>query len=222
MPPKRRNPAEVTFTTIEEAVSIACPPGLGSLEVWHKDNAYFGFRVDAPRKRDGVSNRVWTARFKEGRKHTKRTLGRVSRMTYDEALYQALTLRRIGAARADDVVVPTLKESYDSYCLVRVRKKWSQSTIDNYAKDILWAKDWWHRRIDSFTPQDMNNRYKQILARVSKSPKAKKAGYDGQATAVSVMRLMRAIFNDAIELHVIQFNPTATRVDHLRLVTRPV
>ncbi len=103
-----RKVAELTFTTEREAKAVRCPPGLKHIEVWHKTDSYLGVRTAPPRKRDGRIHQVWIARFKNGSTHTKQNLGRTSHMTYDEAHYQALRLRRIGAERPDDVVVETL------------------------------------------------------------------------------------------------------------------
>jgi hypothetical protein len=99
-----RTPAELTFTTATEAKATQCPPGAKHIEVWHRTDSYFGVRSPSPRKRDGLCHQVWIARFKNGKKHTKQTLGRTWHMTYQEAHYQALRLRRIGAERPDDMV----------------------------------------------------------------------------------------------------------------------
>jgi integrase len=206
-----RAPAEVTFATSMEAKATQCPPGLKHIEVWHKTDTYFGVRTSSPRKRDGRCHQVWIARFKNGKKHTKQNLGRTSHMTYDEAHYQALRLRRIGAERPDDVIVETLKEAYDSYCLIR-KKDWSQATIDDYAKAIAIIKDWHSRHIDSFRPKEITERFHKIAKEVAATKKAIEVGYDGVATAISVMRLMRTIFNDAIANHVIRHNPVSALV----------
>jgi integrase len=206
-----RKVAELTFTTAAEAKDIRCPPGLKHIEAWHTTSTYLGVRTAPPRKRDGGIHQVWIARFKSGAKHTKQNLGRTSHMNYDEAHYQALRLRRIGAARPDDVVVESLKEAYDSYCLLR-QKDWSQATIDDYAKAIEIVKDWHPRQIDGFRPKEMTDRFHKIAKEVAATKKAQEVGYDGIATAISVMRLMRTIFNDAIANHIIRHNPVSALV----------
>jgi hypothetical protein len=206
-----RAPAAHTFTNAREALDIECPPDAKHIEVWHKTDSYLGIRVASPRKRDGRSLRVWIARFKNGKKHTKQNLGRVSYMDYDEAHYQALRLKRIGAQRRDDVIVETLKEAYDSYRLIR-NKDLSDATKADYAKAIEIVKDWHHRKIDSFVPQEITKRFTKIQTDIQKTSKAKEAGYDGSSTAISVMRLLRAIFNDAIANHIIKHNPVSALV----------
>lgn len=203
--------ASQTFTTYMEARVIKCPEGDKHIEVWHKTDSYFGVRVSAPRKRDGRSLQVWIVRFKSGNRHTKRTLGRVSHMDYDEAHYHALRWKRIGAQRSDDVIVDTLKEAYDAYMLLR-GKSLSPATQADYAKAIELVKDWHHRKIDSFTPQEVTARFTRIQQDIANTKKARDVGYDGMATATSVMRLLRAIFNDAIANHVITHNPVSALV----------
>jgi len=206
-----RKVAELTFTTEREAKAVRCPPGLKHIEVWHKTDSYLGVRTAPPRKRDGRIHQVWIARFKNGSTHTKQNLGRTSHMTYDEAHYQALRLRRIGAERPDDVVVETLLEAYDSYCLLR-KKDWSEATIADYDKAIAIVDDWHHRKIDSFRPQEITARFKKIAEEVAATKKAQEVGYDGIATAISVMRLLRTVFNDAIANHIIRHNPVSALV----------
>jgi site-specific recombinase XerC len=202
-----RTAAAVTFTDAKTALAVECPEGKKHWEAWHKLDSYLGVRVASPRKRDGRALRVWIARYKDGSKHTKKVLGRCTHMDYDEAHYQALRCKRIGAARSDDVIVETLEEAYDSY--IAVRKTLSEAALADYKKAMAIVKDWKHRKIDSFTPKEMSDRFKKIKKDIQDTPKAKRVGYDGNSTAVSVMRLLRSIFNDAIANHIIRFNPVS-------------
>jgi integrase len=202
-----RKTAAVTFTDAKTARAVECPEGKKHWEAWHKSDSYLGVRVASPRKRDGRALRVWIARYKDGSKHTKKVLGRCTHMDYDEAHYQALRCKRVGAARSDDVIVETLEEAYDSY--IAVRKTLSIAALADYKKAMAIVKDWKHRKIDSFTPKEMSDRFKKIKEDIQDKPKAKLVGYDGNSTAVSVMRLLRSIFNDAIANHIIRFNPVS-------------
>jgi integrase len=203
-----RKPAAVVFTNAKEAREVRCPEGKKHWEAWHKTDSYLGVRIAAPRKRDGKILQVWIARYKDGDKHTKKVLGRITHMDYDEAHYQALRCKRIGANRSDDVIVETLLEAYDSYILVR-EKKLSESAKDDYKKAIAIVRDWHHRRLDTFTPKEISDRFTKIKLKIQKTAKAKAVGWDGNATAISVMRLLRSIFNDAIANHVFKHNPVS-------------
>jgi integrase len=171
-------------------------------------DTHFGVRIEPTKK--GFT-RTWIVRFRDGARWTKRAIGRVEKVDYLLAKEQALRLRRIGANRRDDVVVNTLKQSYDGYVLLK-SPTWAQSTKDDYEKGINLVKDWWHRKIDAFSPGEITDRFTKIMKDVSETPKAKLAGYDGRATAISVMRLLRALFNIAKAHHIITFNPCSALV----------
>jgi integrase len=198
-------PESETFVTATEAKAIPAPTDKGHVEVWSKHDNWFGVRVSKATAA-GKVHRVWIARFKDGSKHTKRNIGRVFHMDIDEARNRAYLLRRIGANRSDDEVPVQVKGIYDTYRLLK-GKEWSQATKDDYKKAFDMVPDWHNRRIDGFKAIEITKRFLKIAEDVKKKHKGKKAGWDGRSTAISVMRLMRVLFNYAKNHNMITFNP---------------
>jgi integrase len=198
-------PDPETFVTAAEAKAIPAPTDKGHVEVWSKHDRWFGVRVSKATAA-GKVHRVWIARFKDGSKHTKRNIGRVFAMDIDEARNRAYLLRRIGANRTDDEVPVQVKGIYETYCMLK-GGEWSQATKDDYEKAFKMVPDWHNRRIDGFKAVEITKRYLKIAEEIEKKHKNKKAGWNGRSTAISVMRLMRVLFNYAKNHNMITFNP---------------
>jgi integrase len=200
----------VTFQSEQDALNIPAPANVRHVEVWNREDTWMGIRVSRPKK-SGHVLRVWICRYKKGKKHTKQNIGRVEYMRYDRARHEAFRLFRVGKEAPDDIVVPTLMEAYESYCKDRVAG-WSPATIADYKKAIGLVDEWHDTLIDRITAKHISEKFDSIMGDVAQSDRAKKTGYTGKTTAVSVMRLLRAIFNDAVADGAVVVNPVAPLV----------
>jgi integrase len=200
----------VTFQSEQDALNIPAPATVRHVEVWNREDTWMGIRVSRPKK-SGQVLRVWICRYRKGKKHTKQNIGRVEYMRYDRARHEAFRLVRIAKEAPDDVVVPTLIEAYRNYCQHR-SGGWSPATVADYEKAIGLVEEWHDWLIDRITAKEISDKYDDIIAKVGLSDRAKKTGYTGKPTAVSAMRLLRAIFNDAIADGILVVNPVAPLV----------
>jgi integrase len=200
----------VTFQSEQDALNIPAPATVRHVEVWNREDTWMGIRVSRPKK-SGHVLRVWICRYKKGKKHTKQNIGRVEYMRYERARHEAYRLLRMAKDAPDDIVVPTLMEAYKRYCKDRTGG-WSPATVADYEKAIELVEEWHGWLIDRITARHISEKFDSIMAEVAQSDRAKKTGYTGKTTAVSVMRLLRAIFNDAIADGMLVVNPVAPLV----------
>ncbi len=213
-----------TFLTEREARTIPPPREHTHVEHWHQSETYFGTRVMRAKAKSGKVTRSWLVRWHEKGKDYRRVLGRVEEMPYRTAQREALEqIEKVKNSRSSGLN-KTFRQAYADY-VERKSKKWAPDTVINYKKSAAYLLlHWENTRIDRINDDECTRVYEQIKADVLKRGEDKNLNItvrDGSATAVSAMRLAKAIFAYYVKKGILSYNPCQALVDDGVFEPRP-
>ncbi len=203
-----------TFSNAREALRLPCETGKPFTEYYHSTDPFFGIRVMRAKKRTGLTTKNWIVRYRDAEnKDQKTTILPAKENTYQDARYQASKMRRDAASRRDSGMrpVPDLFVAYCEY-LIAGKKRWSKATITMYEKVAPIFRIFEGVKANKVTPAMMDELILDIKERVEaryktfKNPTVK---ISGDASALEVMRIMRAIYKDLMADGTVRFTPVA-------------
>jgi integrase len=167
-----------------------------------------------PKKRSGLQTKNWIARHRDAHgKDQKATVLPARESNYQEARYQAERMRREAASRRDSGMrpVPTLLAAYYEY-IIAGRKRWAPATVRMYKKVEPHFQIFAKVRANKVTSAMMEELIKDIKEDVEaryKSFKNPTVKITGDATALELMRIVRAIYKDLMSDGTVRFSPVA-------------
>jgi integrase len=203
-----------TFSNAREALRLPCEEGKPFSEYYHRTDGTFGIRVLRPKKRTGLQTKNWIVRHRDAYgKDQKTTVLPAAENTYQEARYQAEKIRRDAASRraSGARAVPTLLLAFYQYIIAR-KGRWAPATLLMYKKAERHFKIFEHVRANKVTPDMLDHLIKDIKEDVAaryetfKNPTVK---ITGDASALEVMRIMKAVYKDLMADGTVRFTPVA-------------
>jgi integrase len=203
-----------TFSNAREALKLPCADGKPFTEYYHRTDPFFGIRVMRPKKRSGLQTKNWIVRHRDAHGNDqKATVLPAKEGNYQEARYQAERTRREAASRRDSGMraVPTLLVAYYEY-MIAGKKRWAPATLRMYQKVHRYFKIFENVRANKVTATMMEHLIKDIKTDVEaryKSFKNPTVQITGDATALELMRIVRAIYKDLMADGTVRFSPVA-------------
>jgi hypothetical protein len=167
-----------------------------------------------PKKRSGLQTKNWIVRHRDAYGNDqKATVLPAKEGNYQEARYQAERMRREAASRRDSGMraVPTLLTAYYEY-IIAGKKRWAPATLRMYQKVHRYFKIFENVHANKVTATMMEHLIRDIKADVEaryntfKNPTVQ---ITGDATALELMRIVRAIYKDFMSDGTVRFSPVA-------------